>query len=269
MLVTLRWYIIPSALGNHHTNQTRRNDRHNRHRRGLPRQGHTPSRRSVRSQLGASGKPGWARHSGCQGESSTRRASTRSVQTEVTSPDPTEGRASSRTERRAVSGGVRRCCRRIRAPASRSGCACLSTGSPRTARHCMPLLMTASRAAIDAGRPEISTEPERVHAHRARSTTGALTVAVGCPAVARTARGLSDAAPTSTSHRLSASEATNSTTARASYVDPSGCQPHITSTAWSTATDSDVRCDGPGLAGPRSARRRRGASSPRKSASGG
>ena len=34
LLVTLRWYVIPSALGNHHTNQTRRNDRHNRHRRG-------------------------------------------------------------------------------------------------------------------------------------------------------------------------------------------------------------------------------------------
>jgi hypothetical protein len=50
----------------------------------------------------------------------------------------------------------------------------LSTGSPRTARHCMPLLMTAFRAATDAGRPVISTEPGRVHAHRARSTTGAL-----------------------------------------------------------------------------------------------
>jgi hypothetical protein len=32
LLVTLRWYVIPSALGNHHNNQTRRNDRHNRHR---------------------------------------------------------------------------------------------------------------------------------------------------------------------------------------------------------------------------------------------
>ena len=64
--------------------------------------------------------------------------------------------------------------------------------------HCMPLLMTAFRAATDAGRPLISTEPGRVHACRARSTTGALTVAVGSPAVARTARALSDAAPTST-----------------------------------------------------------------------
>jgi hypothetical protein len=34
LLVTPRWCVIPSALGNHHTNQTRRNDRHNRHRRG-------------------------------------------------------------------------------------------------------------------------------------------------------------------------------------------------------------------------------------------
>ena len=36
LLITLRWYVIPvipSTLGNHHTNQTRRNDRHNRHRR--------------------------------------------------------------------------------------------------------------------------------------------------------------------------------------------------------------------------------------------
>ena len=29
LLATLRWYVIPSALGNHHTNQTKRNDRHN------------------------------------------------------------------------------------------------------------------------------------------------------------------------------------------------------------------------------------------------
>ncbi len=34
LLVILRWYTIPSVLGNHHTNQTRRNDGHNRHRRG-------------------------------------------------------------------------------------------------------------------------------------------------------------------------------------------------------------------------------------------
>jgi hypothetical protein len=34
LLVIQRWYMILSALGNHHTNQTRRNDRHNRHRRG-------------------------------------------------------------------------------------------------------------------------------------------------------------------------------------------------------------------------------------------
>ena len=159
MLVTLRWCVIPSALGNHHTTQTRRNDRHNRHRRRLPRQGHTPSRRSVRSQLGASGKPGWARHSGCQGESSTRRASTRSVQTEVTSPDPTEGRASSRTERRAVSGGVRRCCRRIRAPASRSGCACLSTGSPRTARRASSPTRTFAKRTTSWKRPQ---RPQRM-----------------------------------------------------------------------------------------------------------
>jgi len=33
LLVSLRRYVIPSALGNHHTNQTKRNDRHNRHRR--------------------------------------------------------------------------------------------------------------------------------------------------------------------------------------------------------------------------------------------
>jgi hypothetical protein len=70
-------------------------------------------------------------------------------------------------------------------------------------------------------------------------------VAVGSPVVARTARGLSDAAPTSTSHRLSASEATNSTTARASYVDPRPPAPHhVDSVVY--GTDSDVRCDGPG-----------------------
>jgi hypothetical protein len=34
LLVTLRWYVIPSALGNHRNNQTTRNDRHHRHRRG-------------------------------------------------------------------------------------------------------------------------------------------------------------------------------------------------------------------------------------------
>jgi hypothetical protein len=65
----------------------------------------------------------------------------------------------------------------------------------------MPLVTTASRAATDAASPEISTEPPRVHAHSARSTTGAVTVAVGSPTVARTARALPEAVPTSTSHR--------------------------------------------------------------------
>ena len=167
LLVTLRWCVIPSALGNHHTNQTRRNDRHNRHRRGLPRQGHTPSRRSVRSQLGASGKPGWARHSGCQGESSTRRASTRTVQTEVTSPDPTEGCASSRTERRAVSGGVRRCCSED--PSARfafglrllvDGIAAHSRRRPRSAG------VDASRLRGDYGTTGVSCGSERRHQQR-------------------------------------------------------------------------------------------------------
>ena len=65
------------------------------HRRG--RQGHSPSRRSVRSpskeQAASPGGRGTqdARHRAAA--SSTRRASTRTFQTEVTSLDPTEARA--------------------------------------------------------------------------------------------------------------------------------------------------------------------------------
>lgn len=48
----------------------------------------------------------------------------------------------------------------------------------------MPSATIASIAATDAARPEISTVPPRVHAHSARSTTGAVTEAVGTPFVA-------------------------------------------------------------------------------------
>jgi hypothetical protein len=72
LLVTLRWYVIPSALGNHHTNQTRRNDRHHRHRRGpaaptasrppktltQPEVGAQPTRSKRQARVGE--------HSGCQ-----------------------------------------------------------------------------------------------------------------------------------------------------------------------------------------------------------
>ena len=64
LLVTLRRYVIHSALGNHHTNQTRRNDATTATVVDLPRQlrrgrqGHSPSRRSVPSPQGASHKPG-------------------------------------------------------------------------------------------------------------------------------------------------------------------------------------------------------------------
>jgi hypothetical protein len=63
--------------------------------------------------------------------------------------------------------------------------------------HCMPCPSRASSAASDGGRPEICTASPRVHAHSARSTTGARTVAVGSPAVARTALGASTAVPDS------------------------------------------------------------------------
>jgi len=102
---------------------------------------------------------------------------------------------------------------RIPAPGSPSDFDCLSTASRRTGRHCMPFVTTASSAVSDADCPEVCTAPPRVHAHSARSPTGPLTVAVGSPAVARTARGLSSARPTSTNQRRSTSVATNSTTA--------------------------------------------------------
>jgi hypothetical protein len=70
-------------------------------------------------------------------------------------------------------------------------------------------------AATELSSPENSTAPPRVHAHSARATTGARTVAVGSPAAALSARGPTVDWPTSTSHRRSTSVATNSMMARA------------------------------------------------------
>ena len=68
-----------------------------------------------------------------------------------------------------------------------------------------------------AASPEMSTVPPRVHAHSARSATGAVTTAVGSPAFARAALGAASPVgtvhdPTSTSQRASVSVATSSTT---------------------------------------------------------
>ncbi len=64
--------------------------------------------------------------------------------------------------------------------------------------HCMPAVISASSASRDAGSAEMSTVPPRVRAHSARSSTGAVTTTVGCPAFARAALGA--ASPVGTVH---------------------------------------------------------------------
>ena len=110
--------------------------------------------------------------------------------------------------------------------------------------YCIPCAINEFSAATEAGWPEVRTVPPRVHVQRARSSTGAVTVTVGSPAVARDATGTGVRSPdslaavqypTSTSHRSRASVAVNSATHCALSSASPGFQPHITSTAWSTA----------------------------------